>query len=115
MSVGVMSEGWATPTAPETLSNSLRRVRRYIAARMAFEGASMPRVSHGSCVAMPVGHASVWHFCAWIQPMDSIASRPTLTMSTPRANATTAFSGRPSLPEPMKVMSSVSPRSANTL
>ena len=32
--------------------------------------------------------------------MESIASRPTLTMSTPSAKATTAFSGMPSLPAP---------------
>ncbi|CAM5314061.1 hypothetical protein SHIRM173S_02804 [Streptomyces hirsutus] len=79
---------------------------------MAFEVGSRPRTSHGFWVATPVGHLSVWHFCAWMQPIDSIASRPTLIMSAPRAKATAAFSGRPSLPEPMKVRSSVSPSSA---
>ena len=28
-----------------------------------------------------MGQWSVWHFWAWMQPIDSIASRPTLTMS----------------------------------
>ena len=43
----------------------------------------------------------MWHFCAWMQPIASIASRPTLTMSQPSANATIALSGSPSLPPPM--------------
>ena len=65
------------------------------------------------CVATPVGQVSVWHFCAWMQPIESIASRPTLTMSAPSAKATSALSGKPSLPEPTNTTSSVSPVSAN--
>ena len=37
---------------------------------------------------------------AWMHPTASIASRPTLTMSAPIANASSALAGRPSLPEP---------------
>ena len=59
-----------------------------------------------------MGQWSVWHFCDWMQPIDIIASRATLTMSAPSAKATIALSGSPSLPEPMKVTSSVSPASA---
>jgi hypothetical protein len=47
-----------------------------------------------------------------MQPIDIIASRATLIMSAPRAKATIALSGRPSLAEPMNVTSSVSPASA---
>jgi hypothetical protein len=47
-----------------------------------------------------------------MQPTASIGSRAMLSMSQPRAIATTALSGRPSLPEPMKVTSSVIPASA---
>ena len=66
----------------------------------------MPAWSHGLWVAMPVGQWSVWHFWAWMQPIDIIASRATLTMSAPSAKATSAFSGMPSLPLPTKVTSS---------
>ena len=84
----------------------------YCAHRSAFDTGSSPWTSQGSCVATPVGHLSVWHFCDWMQPIDIIASRATLIMSAPSANATTALSGRPSLAEPMNVTSSVSPASA---
>ena len=30
---------------------------------------SRPRASHGFWVATPVGQVSVWHFCAWMQPI----------------------------------------------
>ena len=66
-------------------------------------------------MATPTGQWSVWHFWAWMQPSASMASRPTLTMSTPSAKATIAFSGIPSLPAPMKVTSSMSPASAKRL
>ena len=59
-------------------------------------------MSQGFWVATPVGQWPVWHFWAWMQPIASIASRATLTMSAPSAKATTAFSGSPSLPAPMK-------------
>ena len=62
---------------------------------------------------MPTGQWSVWHFWAWMQPIDIIASRPTLTMSAPSAKATTAFSGTPSLPAPMNTTSSLRPAAAN--
>ena len=65
-------------------------------------------------MATPVGQRSVWHFWDWMQPIASIASRATLTMSAPSANATTALSGIPHLPEAMKVMSSERPASAKT-
>ena len=32
-------------------------------------------MSHGFCVATPVGQWSVWQRCAWMQPIASIASR----------------------------------------
>ena len=44
-------------------------------------------MSRGFWVATPVGHRSVWQRWAWMQPMESIASRPTLTRSHPRAMA----------------------------
>ncbi len=56
----------------------------------------------------------MWHFCAWMQPIESIGSRAMLSMSQPSAMATIALSGRPSLPPPMNVTSSVSPASAKT-
>jgi hypothetical protein len=49
-----------------------------------------------------------------MQPIASIASRATFTMSQPSANATIALSGRPSLPPPMNVTCSCSPRRAKT-
>ena len=59
-------------------------------------------MSHLFCVATPVGQWPVWHCCAWMQPIASIASRATLIMSQPSASASSAASGKPSLPEPMK-------------
>ncbi len=82
--------------------------------RSAIAVGSTPRTSHGFWVATPVGQPPVWHFCAWMHPTDSMASRATLIMSTPSASATTAFSGMPSLPAPMNTTSSVSPASAKT-
>ena len=58
---------------------------------------SRPRLSQAFCVATPVGQRSVWHFCAWMHPSASIASRPTLTVSTPRAKAIAAVVGQPEL------------------
>jgi len=64
-------------------------------------------------VATPTGQRPVWQRWAWMQPMDSIASRATETMSQPSAKAHSAVSGRPSLPDPMKTTSSVMPARAN--
>jgi hypothetical protein len=47
-----------------------------------------------------------------MQPIASIASRATFTMSQPSANATTALSGSPSLPAPTKTTCSASPARA---
>ncbi len=70
------------------------------------------RVSHGFWVATPVGQCPVWHFWVCRQPTAIIASRAMLSMSAPRAKATIAVSGSPSLPEPMKTIRSVIPVSA---
>ena len=53
-------------------------------------------MSHGFCVATPVGQSPVWQRWAWMQPTASIASRPTLTMSQPSARANRPCSGNPS-------------------
>ena len=50
-------------------------------------------------VATPDGQRSVWHLWAWMQPIESIASRAMLIMSAPRPKATIARSGKPSLPD----------------
>ena len=55
---------------------------------------------------MPVGQRPVWQRWAWMQPMASIASRPTLTMSQPIAKASRALAGRPRRPEPMNTVRS---------
>ena len=110
MSSGVMSPGWTTPTASETFSRSRRRVTHVVGdpdrlqvrvEAAAGAGRSGSRRPSGTCR------------CGTSAPgcsrCENIASRATLTMSTPSANATTAFSGRPSLPAPMKVTSSWRP------
>jgi hypothetical protein len=68
-----------------------------LATRTDFRAGSRPCASQAFCVATPVGQVSVWQICAWMQPIASIASRATLTMSQPRANANSALSGRPEL------------------
>ena len=52
-------------------------------------------MSQRLCVATPVGQWPVWQRWAWMQPTASIASRPTLIMSQPSANASSAASGKP--------------------
>jgi hypothetical protein len=69
-------------------------------------------MSQRFCVATPVGQWPVWHSCAWMHPMASIASRATLIMSQPSAKASITCSGKPSLPEPMNTTFSCIPRSA---
>ena len=54
-------------------------------------------MSHGFCVATPVGQWPVWQRCAWMQPIASIASRATLIMSQPSANASSADLGEAEL------------------
>ena len=39
------------------------------------------------CVATPVGHSFVWHFSAWMQPIENRNPRPMFTMSAPSASA----------------------------
>ena len=65
-------------------------------------------------VATPVGQRPVWQRWAWMQPIASIASRPTLIMSQPSASASSAASGKPSRPAPMNTTSSAIPARANS-
>ena len=97
MSSAVIRPGCATPTASVTLTISLRKVRMYCAQRSPFETGSRPWTSQGFWVATPVGQWSVWHFCDWMQPIDIIASRATLTMSAPSAKATLGVVGEAEL------------------
>ena len=76
-----------------------------------FRFGSSPRMSQRFCVATPVGQPPVWQRWAWMQPIASIASRPTLIMSQPSANASSAASGKPSRPAPMNTTSSAIPAS----
>ena len=92
--------------APATAARSARSPGSW-RTRTDFSAGSRPRGSQAFWVATPVGQRPVWQRCAWMQPIDSIASRPTLTMSQPSANATSALSGRPSLPAPMNTTSLV--------
>ena len=59
-------------------------------------------MSQRDCVATPVGQRPVWQRWAWMQPIESIASRPTLIRSQPSANANSAESGKPSRPAPIE-------------
>ncbi len=50
-----------------------------------------------------------------MQPMEIIASRPTLIMSQPSAMASMDTSGKPSRPEPIQTIFEATPRSAKML
>jgi hypothetical protein len=69
-------------------------------------------MSQRFCVATPVGQWPVWQRWAWMQPMASIASRATATVSQPSAKANITCSGKPSLPAPLNTTFWCSPRSA---
>ncbi len=105
-------DGCATPTDSASLDRSRRNAPTYLATRSALTSGTSARVSHGFWVATPVGQVPSWHFIVCRQPTASIASRATLTRSAPIANAIRAFSGSPSLPEPMNTTRSVMPRRA---
>ena len=77
----------------ELLAQRREVVREARALERRIEAAHQPRF----WVATPVGQWPVWQRCAWMQPIDSIASRATLIMSQPSASASSAGLGEAEL------------------